>query len=66
MEKKKNETVKTEQTEQHNEDIVTKTSETAAPENPKKKASSKKTNKTWEAFGRSKGCFIINDPKFLL
>lgn len=26
----------------------------------------KKTNKTWEAFGRSKGCFIINDPKFLL
>ncbi len=26
----------------------------------------KKTNKTWEAFGKSKGCFIINDPKFLL
>lgn len=29
-------------------------------------AEKKKTNKTWEAFGRSKGCFIINDPKFLL
>lgn len=26
----------------------------------------KKTNRTWEAFGKSKGCFIINDPKFLL
>ncbi|MDO4162975.1 MAG: hypothetical protein Q4D56_01125 [Bacteroides sp.] len=26
----------------------------------------KKTNKTWEAFGKSKGCFIINDPKFML
>lgn len=31
-----------------------------------KKNSKKKTNKTWEAFGKSKGCFIINDPKFLL
>lgn len=26
----------------------------------------KKTNRTWEAFGKSKGCFIINDPKFML
>lgn len=26
----------------------------------------KRTNKTWEAFGRSRGCFIINDPKFAL
>ena len=32
----------------------------------KVKAPKKKTNKTWEAFGKSKGCFIINDPKFLL
>lgn len=32
----------------------------------KEKSSKKKTNKTWEAFGKSKGCFIINDPKFLL
>ena len=34
-------------------------------ENEKQKTS-KKTNRTWEAFGKSKGCFIINDPKFLL
>lgn len=26
----------------------------------------KKVNKSWEAFGRLKGAFIINDPKFLL
>ena len=26
----------------------------------------KKTNKTLVAFGKSKGCFIINDPKFML
>lgn len=26
----------------------------------------KRVNKTWEAFGKSKGCFIVNDPKFLL
>lgn len=32
----------------------------------KMKVPEKKTNKTWEAFGKSKGCFIINDPKFLL
>lgn len=31
-----------------------------------KKPEAKKTNKTWEAFGRSKGCFIINDPQFML
>lgn len=30
------------------------------------KKSKKKVNKTWEAFGKSKGCFIINDPKFML
>ena len=30
------------------------------------KKQGKKTNKTWEAFGKSKGCFIINDSKFLL
>ena len=35
-------------------------------EEAKKQNSPKKTNRTWEAFGRSKGCFIINDPKFLL
>lgn len=29
-------------------------------------APKKRTNKTWEAFGKSKGCFIINDPKFML
>ena len=30
------------------------------------KKQGKKVNKTWEAFGKSKGCFIINDPRFLL
>lgn len=40
--------------------------ESVAPDAVKKKSSRKKTNKTWEAFGKSKGCFIINDPKFLL
>ena len=35
-------------------------------EEAKKQNHPKKTNRTWEAFGRSKGCFIINDPKFLL
>lgn len=29
-------------------------------------AAPKRTNKTWEAFGRSKGCFIVNDPAFRL
>ena len=32
----------------------------------KEQAPKKKTNRTWEAFGKSKGCFIINDPKFML
>ena len=31
-----------------------------------KKPTAKKPNRTWEAFGKSKGCFVINDPKFLL
>lgn len=31
-----------------------------------KEPTPKKTNRTWEAFGRSKGCFIINDPQFML
>lgn len=31
-----------------------------------KKEETKKTNKSWEAFGKSKGCFIINDPQFML
>ena len=35
-------------------------------EENEKQNPSKKTNRTWEAFGKSKGCFIINDPKFLL
>lgn len=34
-----------------------------APNTPQPK---KKTNRTWEAFGKSKGSFIINDPKFFL
>ena len=38
----------------------------AATEAPKEEGKKKKANKTWEAFGKSKGCFIINDPKFLL
>ncbi len=32
----------------------------------KEQTTKKKTNRTWEAFGKSKGCFIINDPKFML
>lgn len=42
---------------------IEKAKETVKANNPKPK---KKTNKTWEAFGKSKGCFIINDPKLLL
>lgn len=34
-----------------------KTAETQEP---------KRTNKSWEAFGRSQGCFTVNDPKFML
>ena len=30
------------------------------------KPKKKRINRTWEAFGRSKGCFIINDPQFML
>ena len=30
------------------------------------KKQGKKTNKTWEAFGQSKGCFSFKDPKVLL
>ena len=30
------------------------------------KQGKKKSNKSWEAFGKSKGCFIVNDPKFFL
>ena len=30
------------------------------------KKQGKKVSKTREAFGKSKGCFIINDPRFLL
>ena len=26
----------------------------------------KKVNKTWQAFQRLKGCFIINDPTLML
>ncbi len=32
----------------------------------KAKKVSRKVNKTWEAFGKSKGCFIVYDPKFML
>lgn len=40
----------------------------ATKENEKKSETqeTKVTNKSWEAFGKSKGCFTINDPKFLL
>ena len=34
--------------------------------NTQTQAQPKKTNRTWEAFGRSQGCFIINDPAFRL
>lgn len=43
-----------------------KTLSTASPDNTAEATTKKRTNKTWEAFGKSKGCFIINDPKFLL
>lgn len=26
----------------------------------------KNTNKSWDTFGKSKGCFVINDPKLML
>lgn len=26
----------------------------------------KTTNRTWEAFGRSQGCFVVNDPALKL
>ncbi len=43
------------------EKILEKTENNTQAQEPKKK-----TNKTWEAFGKSKGCFIVNDPKFFL
>lgn len=24
------------------------------------------TNRSWEAFGKSRGCFTVNDPQFFL
>ncbi len=44
----------------------TTTQETKQAESSKEQQPKKKTNRTWEAFGKSKGCFIINDPKFML
>lgn len=38
----------------------------AATEALDKDGKGKKVNRTWEAFGRSKGCFVINDPKLFL
>lgn len=55
--------IKTEPTPDENRAINETSAESEAAE---KKNAQKKTNKTWEAFGKSKGCFIINDPKFLL
>lgn len=55
--------IKTEPTPDENRAINETSAESEAAE---KKNAKKKTNKTWEAFGKSKGCFIINDPKFLL
>ena len=40
--------------------------ETPKGDNTQTQAQPKKTNRTWEAFGRSQGCFIINDPAFRL
>lgn len=39
---------------------------TAAAKQPAGAQGAKRTNRSWEAFGKSKGCFIVNDPKFSL
>jgi len=43
-----------------------KKAQEAANTQAEAKQEPKRTNKSWEAFGRSKGCFVINDPKFML
>jgi len=60
----------------HRKEVNLEKEEEQVQEQPKKskmeeldeeaKKQGKKVNKTWEAFGKSKGCFIINDPRFLL
>jgi len=43
-----------------------KKTQEAAVKQTETKQEPKRTNKSWEAFGRSRGCFVINDPKFML
>lgn len=43
-----------------------KKSQKAADTQAEKKQEPKRTNKSWEAFGRSKGTVIVNDPTLLI